>query len=325
MNQSTSDRPTTTSSELEASERNWWQAFAELEDRFAWVQTPSLQRILRGHYLREIVRNTPKNGRILELGCGTGWLCRHLAALGVAEVWGVDFSVAQIELAKEQSKYKSYSAALHFECVDVASELELDGLFDCVVVHAVLHHLDREQITQTLTSVIRLLKPNGKFILLEPVKQGNGGDGSNCQWNRWLWRLVHLSHRGRRYGLRRYSPEEEQWRSLFQRRAVGVAPHGPSPKEMPFVPGELEECLSEQFVVEKTLPCMARSHLVTQEWLLRQLSHPLTSRMLLPAVARLASWMDQRLIRQSETQHGMWIFTMFVCRYAGNTHCKESV
>jgi hypothetical protein len=34
-----------TSAERESKELEWWQEFAELEERFAWVQTPAVQRI----------------------------------------------------------------------------------------------------------------------------------------------------------------------------------------------------------------------------------------------------------------------------------------
>ena len=48
----------------------WWQEFAELEERCAWMQTPVIQRILRGRYVREIVKYADADSRIIELGCG---------------------------------------------------------------------------------------------------------------------------------------------------------------------------------------------------------------------------------------------------------------
>jgi SAM-dependent methyltransferase len=316
MNQPPNPRPRTTPPEIEAEESAWWQTFAELEYRFAWVQTSAMQHILRGRYIREIIRATPKGGRILELGCGTGWLCRELARFGASEVWGIDFSPAQIALAEAQAKAGGYSDRVQFLCDDGTRHDPASGLFDCVVVHAFLHHLDKVEIQRILSSIPAMMKPDGVFVVFEPVRD-EASRQKPSRWDAWQRWLADFASRGKRWGLRNHSEEEARWRALFARRTVGKYPHGPSPKEMPFAPGELDEYLRPCFAIDSKRICMAMSHLVVQEWLLRELSNPRSTRFLLPWVARAAAWMDARLVAQPDLPPGVWQFTMYVCRLIG--------
>ncbi|MGV3721629.1 MAG: class I SAM-dependent methyltransferase, partial [Actinomycetota bacterium] len=77
---------------LDAAERQWWERYADVEDEFCWVQTRWIRRLLRGEYVRTLARAIPPEGRVLEIGCGSGWLARELARSGAAEVYGVEFS-----------------------------------------------------------------------------------------------------------------------------------------------------------------------------------------------------------------------------------------
>ena len=306
-------RPEFTDAETNRRELEWWQQFAELEQRFAWVQTPALQDIIRGRYIREIIRSTPKGGRILELGCGTGWLCRKLVQFGAREVWGVDFSPAQIALAKSQAEAAGLADRVHFLCVDGTGSNPTGEAFDCVVVHAFLHHLDKGEIDRVLAGIPNMLKPEGMLIVFEPIRHGGPGKPLSRWESRQRW-LAELAARGRKYGLRRESDEEARWRALLSSRSVGKEPHGPSPKEMPFTPGELEGYLHSYFNIARRRECLGVSHLVAQEWLLREISHPLTTKLMLPFVARIAAWMDARLLDEAGLSAGAWIFTMFVCK-----------
>jgi SAM-dependent methyltransferase len=307
-------RPDITPAEIQASELEWWQEFAELEQRFAWVQTPAMQRILRGRYVREIVTVAGRAGRILELGCGVGWLSLVLAKSGASEVSGMDSSPAQIALARDCAKAAGLSDRVHFHCVDGTQDGISTECFDCVVVHGFLHHLNSTEVGRTIARVPRLLKPSGAFIVFEPVRHERESEQETSKWLKWQRKLAELANRGRRFGVRRISHEEQRWRDLFVHRNWGLPPHGPSPKEIPFSPGELEGYLNPHFIIERQVVCMVHSHLVIQEWLLRELSHPRFTRLLLPWVARAAAWLDRGLVAEARPPSGCWLFCMFVCR-----------
>jgi 2-polyprenyl-3-methyl-5-hydroxy-6-metoxy-1,4-benzoquinol methylase len=314
MSNPTNSRPEHTPPDIEKRELEWWQKFTELELRFSWVQTPAIQKILRGKYVRQIVKYAGRNGRILELGCGTGWLCFVLAESGAKEVCGVDFSPDQIAIAQSRAEAQGLANRVHFRCADGTQNNGLNELFDCVVAHAFLHHLNKAEISRTIASVPGLLKPNGTFILYEPVFHTSKAGTPMPLKLKWYYILSQLAYRGQRFGIRHISQEEKYWRDLLAQRNWGIPPHGPSPKEMPFAPGELEDFLTPHFVIERQLACMTNSHCVMQEWLLRELSHPILTRWLLPWVARAAAWIDRELLKQNETLPNTWIFNMWICR-----------
>jgi len=38
---------------LDELEYAWWQEFSDVEENFCWVQTPLVQRIIRGSYIKK--------------------------------------------------------------------------------------------------------------------------------------------------------------------------------------------------------------------------------------------------------------------------------
>ena len=111
----------------------------------------------RAAMLIDRISNTEK---VLELGCGTGYLTKELVKTG-AEVFAIDISASLMEEAK-----KGIAAAnLHF-AVDNAYEMSFrDGTFDSVVGSSVLHHLD---IRKALAEIGRVLKGGGRIRFTEP-------------------------------------------------------------------------------------------------------------------------------------------------------------
>jgi trans-aconitate methyltransferase len=97
----------------------------------------------------------PKRGqKILDLGCGTGYLTNKIAFNG-ANVIGIDSSAEMIEKAK-----KSFPN-IYFEVKD-AKAFSFDEKFDSVFSNAVLHWIiDNEKV---LNCVYNSLKDGGKFV-----------------------------------------------------------------------------------------------------------------------------------------------------------------
>lgn len=319
MNQPLANRPESTPPEVEQAEQAWWQKFSEVEDRYCWVQPHAVQRVLREDYLREIIRQTPPNGRILELGCGTGWLCRLLAEFSEhRSIVGIDFSAAQIALAREQTSAARLSDRVQFICADGTSIADSSSRYDTVIVHGFLHHLNRTEIQRTLASVRDHLAPEGKFFIFEPYRRADLAVTTKSRSEYFLRALIRLADPKRPFFARVHGPEETKARALIAQRHVGVFPFGPSPKEMPFSEGELESYLMKHFTVTQRQVCMAISHHVTQAWLLRGLSAPRSTALLLPMITRLAKWLDRKFITVPP-HSGVWTFDMLVCRHLNQT------
>ncbi len=115
---------------------------------------PSQQDMVRS-YLYEIP--FPDNAKVLEIGCGTGPICRILATWpNVAEVIGVDPSEQLLAKAKELS---SGIDGLSYQQAD-GQELPFDDAsFDVVILHTLLTHVPGPE--KILAEAYRLLRSKG--------------------------------------------------------------------------------------------------------------------------------------------------------------------
>lgn len=108
--------------------------------------------------------------RILEYGCGNGWMTAELAALG-AEVDSFDISAEAVESTQRLLEKHS----LHHKCRIQRMGAEVleypDNTFDIVFGFAILHHLDMDK---AIPELYRVLKPGGYAIFAEPL-EGNPG------------------------------------------------------------------------------------------------------------------------------------------------------
>jgi trans-aconitate methyltransferase len=92
--------------------------------------------------------------RILDLGCGTGYLTQEIKNHG-AEVTGIDASAEMI--AKASGKYPGISFA-----VADATDFHFDEKFDAVFSNATLHWVHKAN--EAIKCVYDALKPGGRFV-----------------------------------------------------------------------------------------------------------------------------------------------------------------
>jgi SAM-dependent methyltransferase len=103
-----------------------------------------------------------KGKKVLDAGCGAGYLCRLLAEKG-AKVTGIDLSKKFIEIAKDYEKKKSLGIRYEQENIANLSRFP-SAYFDLVVSVYVL--CDVRDCRIAIQEIARALKNKGRFIML---------------------------------------------------------------------------------------------------------------------------------------------------------------
>lgn len=123
-----------------------------------------------------VPKDSPKPGKILDLGCGIGGASLFLAQQYQAEVMGVSLSPVQVERARERATTLGLEQSCQFQ---VANALELPfpaNSFDWVWSLESGEHMPNK--AQFLQEAWRMLKPGGRLILAtwchRPLNPGNG-------------------------------------------------------------------------------------------------------------------------------------------------------
>jgi 2-polyprenyl-3-methyl-5-hydroxy-6-metoxy-1,4-benzoquinol methylase len=99
-------------------------------------------------------------GRVLELGCGAGHLCRSIADAGLT-VTGVDKNAAKIAKARRSHP------GIDFTQADILT-LSLEERYDTVVLAEVLEHVTADVGDRMLSRGWELVAPGGRLIVSVP-------------------------------------------------------------------------------------------------------------------------------------------------------------
>ncbi len=128
---------------------------------------------------------SPPPGKLLDVGCGTGWTSVFFAKRGY-HVHGVDISEDMISAA-EENKIASDLPNIEFSVCDY-EETNFDSEFDIVVFFDSLHHSENEY--SALQSAYKALKSGGICVLLEP-----GKGHSKAERSRWVMKQFGTNER----------------------------------------------------------------------------------------------------------------------------------
>lgn len=124
--------------------------------------------------------------RLLDIGCGSGYLLLNLASVGfINKSYGVDISLGMLKECKQYADNLGTKVNLAQSDVDFLPFK--DSGFDMVIGHAILHHLP--DIKAVFREVHRILKPGGICIFTEPTKKGSRIIAS-FMWFLWFLPLL---------------------------------------------------------------------------------------------------------------------------------------
>lgn len=116
-----------------------------------------------GSPMRQVSAHVPREGDIVDLGCGFGLFAAWMALEAPGrQVWGVDVDATKIERAR---RWFGRSPNLHFVHGDLGG-VELPRCH-AVVIYDVLHHLRSELWADLLDRSWAALRPGGLLIVKE--------------------------------------------------------------------------------------------------------------------------------------------------------------
>lgn len=109
-------------------------------------------------YIDEFLELLPKNGNILDVGCGVGVDSKYVSLKGF-KVVGTDLSEKMLKIAK------SNNLEIDFRLEDTR-ELDFEkGTFDGIIASCSLIHIPKADAPKTLENFSRILKTNGVIYI----------------------------------------------------------------------------------------------------------------------------------------------------------------
>ena len=126
-----------------------------IADRYLAARTRDSEDV---RLLDELITRLPTGAKVLDAGCGAGLPISQMLSEKF-EVTGVDFSEAQIELAKKNVPNAT------FICQDMTNLDFPDHTFDGICSYYAIIHISREEHQPLLANFHRMLKPDGLALL----------------------------------------------------------------------------------------------------------------------------------------------------------------
>jgi demethylmenaquinone methyltransferase/2-methoxy-6-polyprenyl-1,4-benzoquinol methylase len=129
----------------------------------------------RKKILKMVAQKNPEN--ILDIATGTGDLAILLSKTSANKIIGLDISAGMLEVGKQKIANKNLSSKIEMILGDSEKIPFEDNSFDAVTVAFGIRNF--ENLEKGLAEILRVLKPNGLFVILEtsipekfPFKQG---------------------------------------------------------------------------------------------------------------------------------------------------------
>ncbi|WP_139958866.1 bifunctional demethylmenaquinone methyltransferase/2-methoxy-6-polyprenyl-1,4-benzoquinol methylase UbiE [Flavicella sediminum] len=129
----------------------------------------------RKKVIQLVGENKPK--KILDIATGTGDLAIMMSELNADQIVGLDISAGMLEVGKQKIASKNLTHKIEMVLGDSENIPFGDNYFDAITVSFGVRNF--ENLDKGLKEILRVLKPGGKFVVLEtavptktPFKQG---------------------------------------------------------------------------------------------------------------------------------------------------------
>lgn len=170
-------------------ERDFYQRYFAAEKNHWWFR---VRRNLVNWLLRRYLPGRPAETKILDYGCGSGYLVGQLKKAGY-QAYGEDISLEAVEFGQKQG--------INNLSVSRGSQIGFgDNFFDAVLALDAVEHIENDKLA--LQEIERALQPGGVAIITVPAYM-------------WLWgKQDKVSQHFRRYRLRQLAKLVQQSTNL---------------------------------------------------------------------------------------------------------------
>ncbi len=134
-----------------------------------------------------LVRRYADSGRVLDFGCGTGWLVRRLAAGGSAD------GLEQSEYGLSEARKNNTSSQFYSSIGEVPS-----SMYAALTCIHVVEHVEEPELAELMSEWKRVLKPGGVVLVVTPDLSGRGAQIRGSEW-RGYDDPTHITLRGHEY------------------------------------------------------------------------------------------------------------------------------
>ncbi len=136
--------------------------YDEMVRRYQWL--------LNKPFVDLLTRQSLKQGRILDIGTGPGWIPIEVARRKPQwEYWAVDPSNDMLERAREHARKAGVSDRVHFVQGDALNLPFPDGHFDLVTSHFMLHHIEHPE--KMFNEAARVTRGGGRVLIKDLRRQ----------------------------------------------------------------------------------------------------------------------------------------------------------
>ena len=123
-------------------------------------------------------------GKVFQVGCGTGLLNTYYKNKNDVDFVNLDINMAYLKYGYRKKRFKS------FLCASIYNVPLEDKSFSTIIFARCFHHIRNHK--KALSECLRLLKDNGKIIIIDPVslsEQNNQSYLTNTPLDGVVWRF----------------------------------------------------------------------------------------------------------------------------------------
>ncbi len=122
-------------------------------------------------YFLNYLKDKAPEGKVLDLGCGDGWIS-FKAARASFRVWGIDGSATAIKKARQAAQKQGLQTKVKFKTGNALNLAYPDSFFNGLIDRGLFHHILPENRQLYLQNILRVLK-NNSFMYLAVFSQKN--------------------------------------------------------------------------------------------------------------------------------------------------------